>query len=207
MISPSPSDVFDHQVRTLVQKGYPAIAGMTDQAFSERLDPLRIQVAGLSPLEDRVPFIIVIQRQLVPIQAMMERTALNQRAGIVSLRPVPVDAFVPLAELGVPDAEAYLVFDVDTGSEFRNVTPDEALITMRTRGRSPLTIEEGIALLTHAPEKLRKNHCFSLLGSRCGDRRVPALWISEGRPKLGWCWAGNPHTWLGAASCGERSKA
>ncbi|MGQ0669203.1 MAG: DUF5701 family protein [Actinomycetota bacterium] len=21
-------------------------------------------------------------------------------------------------------------------------------------------------------------------------------------PRLGWCWAGNPHTWLGSASCG-----
>jgi hypothetical protein len=37
-----------------------------------------------------------------------------------------------------------------------------------------------------------------------GDRRVPALWISGGAPKLGWCWAGNPHTWLGSASCATR---
>ena len=34
--------------------------------------------------------------------------------------------------------------------------------------------------------------------------RVPALWISERAPKLGWCWDGNPHTWLGLASAGRR---
>ena len=26
------------------------------------------------------------------------------------------------------------------------------------------------------------------------------MWISERAPKLGWCWDGNPHTWLGTAS-------
>jgi Family of unknown function (DUF5701) len=50
-----------------------------------------------------------------------------------------------------------------------------------------------------------KNGGFSLAGSRCGDRRVTALWISQNRPKLGWCWAGNPHTWLGTASCADRT--
>jgi hypothetical protein len=46
------------------------------------------------------------------------------------------------------------------------------------------------------------------------DARTPALWISNGTgrdgpanrnaPKLGWCWAGNRHTWLGFASASER---
>ncbi|MGH3131815.1 MAG: DUF5701 family protein, partial [Gaiellaceae bacterium] len=70
--------------------------------------------------------------------------------------------------------------------------------------RSPMTIDEGIALLIHNPEVLETKNCFSLLGSRCGDRRVTAMWISGGKPRLGWCWAGNPHTWLGSASCASR---
>ncbi|MFE9203891.1 DUF5701 family protein [Micromonospora sp. NPDC007230] len=24
--------------------------------------------------------------------------------------------------------------------------------------------------------------------------------MSQGAPKLGWCWYGNPHTWLGSAT-------
>ena len=42
-----------------------------------------------------------------------------------------------------------------------------------------------------------------LSGSRRGDRRVPAMWISARAPKLGWCWDGNPHDWLGVASAGS----
>ena len=62
------------------------------------------------------------------------------------------------------------------------------------------TIAEGIALQLVLPALLEKNKCFMLAGSRRGDRRVPALWISDRAPKLGWCWEGNPHSWLGTAS-------
>jgi hypothetical protein len=102
---------------------------------------------------------------------------------------------------------AYLIADIDTGQQTLNVTPNEALPILLRQNRSPLTLEEGIALITHFPELLSKNNGFSLLASRCGDRRVTALWISGGRPKLGWCWAGNPHTWLGSASCESRRGA
>ncbi len=97
-----------------------------------------------------------------------------------------------------------MAFDVDRGSDLCNVRPNDALTTILRRGRTPLTIAEGIALVTHHRHLLVKNHCFSLTGSRCGDKRVPAVWISNRAPKLGWCWAGNPHTWLGTASCSGR---
>ena len=70
----------------------------------------------------------------------------------------------------------------------------------RGRGRTPITIDEGIAVVTQRPELLEKNKCFMLSGSRRHDRRVPAFWISERAPKLGWCWDGNPHSWLGVAT-------
>ena len=98
--------------------------------------------------------------------------------------------------------------DVERGEEFCNVRPEEASKVVRSRGRTQLTIDEGIALVTQVPQLLEKNKCFMLAGSRrsaiAGDRRVPAMWISERAPKLGWCWDGNPHTWLGMASAGRR---
>ncbi|GLW10154.1 hypothetical protein Misp01_52830 [Microtetraspora sp. NBRC 13810] len=85
--------------------------------------------------------------------------------------------------------------------------PNDAMDVIAGRDRTLLTIEEGIALITHFPQILVRNKCFSLGGSRSGDRRVPAIWISERSPKLGWCWAGNPHTWLGMASASTRHDA
>ncbi len=84
------------------------------------------------------------------------------------------------------------------------MAPEAALPTLAGRGRTPLTVAEGVALITQFPALLEHNKCFSLAGSRADDRRVPALWISKRSPKLGWCWAGAPHTWLGVASAGRR---
>ena len=107
-----------------------------------------------------------------------------------------------------PPGAAYLLVDVERGEEFCNVRPEDAPRSIRSRGRTPLTIDEGIALVTQVPQVLEKNKCFMLAGSRAlpfpgtgGSRR---MWISERAPKLGWCWDGNPHTWLGMASAGAR---
>ena len=209
MITLTLVDTFDQQVQTLVAKGYPAIAGMTPDAFAERLLPLRRLLEGKTPPAEasRLPFVIVIPRAWVPIEEAMGQVFLKDKAGYVDFRPGGLETFGPLAELEVPEDAPYLVFDLDTGSDLRNLPPNDALDEIRARRRSPLTLEEGIALLTHHPDRLVKNHCFSLAGSRSTDRRVPALWISQNRPRLGWCWAGNPHTWLGTASCGGRAGA
>jgi len=114
---------------------------------------------------------------------------------------------VPELEVSTSSERPYVVFDVERGEEFCSVVPEDAMAAIGDRGRTLLTIEEGVALVTQFPGALAKNKCFELGGSRSGDRRVPALWISQGAPKLGWCWAGNPHTWLGMASAGGRAVA
>lgn len=205
----NPLSEFHRQVDVLLHLGYPEAAGMSAGAFRDLLAPLETRLAGFGPLppsdEGRAPFVVVVRGGLVPLEATMARTRLKDRAGFIDFKPGGLETFRPLDLLEAPDEPIYLAFDLDTGSEFRNVTPDDALEAIRARRRTPLTIEEGIALITQFPATLRKNHCFSLAGSRCGDRRVPALWISKASPKLGWCWAGNPHTWLGTASCGGRA--
>ena len=65
------------------------------------------------------------------------------------------------------------------GAEYLNVRPDDEVAGLRERGRTPLTVDEGIAFVLQFPGSLEKNHCFSLAASRCGDRRVPALWMSR----------------------------
>lgn len=200
-------DELDRQIRHLVTLGYPALAGMSEPEFLALFEPLRERAAELPAAasdEDRVPFVVVVKPSVVPHEASLPLTALKGKAGFIDFKPGGLETFGTLPEVAVPDAPVYLLVDVDTGTETLNVTPAEALDTIRAEGRSPLTIEEGVALITQRPDKLRKNRCFSLLASRSSDKRVPALWISQGRPKLGWCWERNPHTWLGSASCAGR---
>lgn len=179
--------------------------------FGALVAPLRGVAAGLGSVEvdaaaGRVPFVLVVTRNVVPIEESMPRTTLHgkKKPGFVdrSFEPGSLERFVAVEAL--PNPDAYLLFDVERGEEFCGEVPNDAMDVIAKRGRTLLTIEEGVALVAHFPEVLVKNKCFSLGGSRCGDRRVPAIWISQNAPKLGWCWAGNPHTWLGMASGGAR---
>lgn len=191
---------FDRQVENLIAKGYPALAGMRADRFRQELIPLAS--AG-----DGGPFAIVIRSGLVATADAMARVELDGTQGFVDMTPAEPGEFAPIDGIELPAGTVYLLTGVDAGEDLRNVTPDEALKRIVAQGRSPLTIDEGVAVVTHDPEILRARTCFSLLGSRRGDKRVPALWISRKSPRLGWCWAGNPHTWLGSASCSGRMGA
>lgn len=199
---------FKDQIETLVARGYPELLGVGPQQFRQALAPLETLVPASEPGEVNLnegflPYVLVVSCG-PHIGETLSRITRRKKSAVESLRPKQIHDFQPIEGLGIPNAAAYLLVGIDRGHDTLNVTPDDALRTIQSRGREPLTIEEGIALLTHYPEYLQPNECFSLLGSRCGDKRVPALWLSEGRPKLGWCWAGNPHTWLGSASCSSR---
>ncbi len=159
----------------------------------------------------RVPFVLVLTRDLVAPEETVPLLRLWGPRG-PGTRPGRVDRHHGTGGLADyrpvegcrPPAPAYLLTGVERGEEFCDVTPADAVRAIRSRGRTPLTIEEGIALATQVPEALERNRCFMLAGSRREDRRVPALWISERAPKLGWCWEGNPHSWLGTASAADR---
>lgn len=206
----NPVTEFDRQVRNLLDKGYPKLAGMTSSGFAELVEPLRKTVVAradsmLPPTRSRVPFVLVIKNRLIPANDLMPHTALNGKPGFSIFEPEDIGRFDAIEEVTLPDPDAYLTFDVDREKETLNQPPDKAIRTITEHGRTPITVAEGIAFITQFPDSLEKNNCFSLVASRCGDRRVPALWISKGTPKLGWCFAGAPHTWLGSASCSGRA--
>lgn len=199
----------DRQVENLIQKGYPKIAGLKVEEFMKHIEPLKARTRKLVALEKEpnegcVPFVIVIKSDLVVGDIAMSLVEREGKKGFTVLDVDELKTFKPIDDVSIPSGMAYLLVDIDRGGETLNIAPDEAIKIIKKQNRSPLTIDEGIAIITHYPEFLKKNNCFSLLGSRCGDRRVTALWISGDKPKLGWCWAGNPHTWLGSASCGRR---
>jgi hypothetical protein len=124
--------------------------------------------------------------------------------GLHVLEAEELATFRPTEQAPAPDADAYLLLDPDPEPRTLNDPPAVAVPRILAAGRSPLTVEEGLAVVAQRPEVLSDESCFSLAGSRCGDRRVPALWLSAQRPRLGWCWQGAPHTWRGTASCAGR---
>ncbi len=194
---------FDRQVATLVDKGHPDLTGLAEADFVALLSPLREAVADLAPGgADMIPFVLVVTG--VAREQAFAQVDLRGKTGFTTMEPDDLARFVPTADVEVPAARAYVLADIDTGQDYLDVPPDDAMPKILAAGRLPLTLDEGIALVTHNPDLLTSGNRFSMLGSRCGDRRVTAIWVSQRRPRLGWCWAGAPHTWLGSASCGSR---
>ncbi len=202
---------FDRQVENLLQKGYPKAAGLSTEDFLMHINPLKqkinhLVVPGVDVEVGRLPFVIVVKSDLVDSAKAVSLVMREGKEGFIKMYPHEPKDFKPIESVRIPKSMAYLLVDIDRGKKTINITPDKALEMIQKENRSPLTIDEGVAIITHYPEFLIKNNCFSLLASRySGDKRVPAIWInSDKKANLGWCWAGNPHTWLGSASCQVR---
>lgn len=195
---------------------------------AERLVALGVhEIAGLTPADLRAASgllapgaLLVVHPDRAPASALAPLLALDGKPGFVVADMTDVDAFGPLESVQLPDGPGYAVNGIERGDEMLNWSPDEALPAITGAGRTPLTLTEGIHWLLQCPDVLERNVCFMTIGSRLRkangrlDSRTPALWISNGTgrdgrgrrgaPKVGWCWAGNRHTWLGFASAARR---
>ncbi|WP_235534057.1 DUF5701 family protein [Oerskovia sp. Root22] len=205
------------------------LPSLADQA--ERLIALGVhELAGLSAREVRDAVgrlalsapqggLLAVHPRLAPPSVLAPLLRLGDKEGFVVVDMDDVDRFEPLEGLALPEEALYVVTDVDRGDDMANWSPDEALPEIARRGRTPLVLSEGIHWALQTPDVVARNHCFMTIGSRLRkdegrlDSRTPAVWISNGTgrdgkarrgaPKVGWCWAGNRHTWLGFAS-GDR---
>lgn len=218
--------------------GLPTLPPLTAQAElllergvvpPEALSPaaLRDAAAALEPTASAGSLLVVHPRVLPPsaLAAHLRRTTTVRgravdRAGFVVVDMTDVDDFAPVPGVDVPDTDVYAVAAPDRGDDMANWSPEEAEPAIAARGRSPLTLTEGIHWVLQSPDVLARNLCFMTIGSRLRrpngsyDARTPAVWISNGTgrdgterrgaPKVGWCWWRNRHTWLGFASTAAR---
>ncbi|MBC9955500.1 DUF5701 family protein [Yimella sp. cx-51] len=195
-------------VEHLVELGLPDMAGVTAERFRE--------------LAPSGPGVLVVSATFIAPSRLAPLLLHGGKPGFVVEDLTDLEDFVPLSSVEVPEAPMYRITGLDRGDDLRNWSPDESLPELISRGRSPLTISEGISWLLADPAVLQPNHCFMCIGSRKQkgkklDARTPALWISggtgrdgrerKGAVKVGWCWAGNQHTWLGFASTTGRRSA
>jgi hypothetical protein len=173
---------------------------MSDAAFSAAVEPLRGAATALDPAADpdggRFGFVIVVSGAVVAASASITLVRRRGRAGFLSmLTPEELAAFAPIEQVALPVGAAYLLRDVDAGRDTRNHPPDDGLAEILAPGRSPLTIEEGIALVTHFPEAVATNGWGSRRApdGRAPDRTdgVPARQLSCAKSPSGLAWRGS----------------
>jgi hypothetical protein len=205
-----PMPTLPEQADRLVDLGVHRLAGWSET----RSRAVAETAAGSAAL-------LALHPDLVPASALTPLLSLAGKPGFVVVDMADVDEFTPTVEL--PDSPVYLVDGLDRGDAMANWSPTEAGPAIAAANRTPLTLTEGLHWLLQRPDTLQRGRCFMTIGSRRPkpggglDNRTPAIWISNGTgrdgadhldaPKVGWCWAGNRHTWLGFASAGRRLTA
>ncbi|PKT73232.1 hypothetical protein CW362_09865 [Streptomyces populi] len=199
-------------------------------AQAERLIELGVHELARIPADDLYAFaekagredgdaLLAVHPDHVPASALAPLLRRDDKPGFVVTDMTDVDRFAPCA-VELPGAPLYLVTGLDRGDHMANWSPDEALPALTEEDRTPLLLTEGIHWVLQQPAVLERNRCFMTIGSRLRkangalDARTPAIWISNGTgrdgrerrnaPKVGWCWWGNRHTWLGFASAADR---
>ncbi|MGW3045646.1 DUF5701 family protein [Kitasatospora sp. NPDC001159] len=209
----------------------PVLPALSVQA--ERLIELGVhELAGLSTAELRAfaeaaeapaggdGALLAVHPDQVPASALAPLLRREGKPGFVVTDMPDVDLFAPLDTVALPEDPLYLLTGLNRGDQMANWSPNEALPALTAEARTPLLLTEGIHWVMQQPAVLERNHCFMTIGSRLRkpngalDARTPAIWLSNGTgrdgrerrnaPKVGWCWAGNRHTWLGFASATGR---
>lgn len=209
-ISSSTGPTVTAQIERLVDLGVPALAGIT---------PAELRKLGTSLQSPHTDSVVVVHPALVSAALLASLLNRDGKPGFVVEDMNDLTEFVPIEGVLIPESPLYLIHRVERGDDMSNWSPDEALPEIRRRGRQPLTVSEGVSWLLQRPDQLEPNWCFMTIASRMKkgktlDSRTPAIWISggtgrdgrtnRGAPKVGWCWAGNRHTWLGFASADGR---
>ncbi|MFE7767680.1 DUF5701 family protein [Streptomyces sp. NPDC057438] len=206
------------QAERLIELGVHEIAGLS-------ADEVRAYAEGAGAAPAPAPgggVLLAVHPDLAPASALAPLMRRDGRPGFVVTDMSDVDRFTPSA-IELPETPLHLVGGLDRGDHMADWSPEEALPALTEEGRTPLLLTEGIHWVLQQPEILERNHCFMTIGSRLRkdngtpDARTPAIWISNGSgrdgverrdaPKVGWCWWGNRHTWLGFASATGRAGA
>src|SRR5688572_27818090 len=78
---------FERQVETLVARGYPAAAKLSERAFRARLAPLAAKLDVLAGRKkgERVPFVVVVGSALVPRAAAVPLMELRGKRGFTDM--------------------------------------------------------------------------------------------------------------------------
>ncbi|MCQ8771642.1 DUF5701 family protein [Streptomyces telluris] len=200
------------QAERLIELGVHELAGIP-------ADELRAFAANAGDEDGGA--LLAVHPDHAPASALAPLLRHDGKPGFVVTDMADVDDFAPCT-VELPDAPLYLVTDLDRGDHMADWSPEEALPALAGQGRTPLLLTEGIHWVLQQSAILERNRCFMTIGSRLRkangalDARTPAIWISNGTgrdgrerrnaPKVGWCWWGNRHTWLGFASATGRRR-
>ena len=197
------------QADRLVELGVPELGGITAGRLREHaaaLEDAALEDAVLdgaaraaAPGPGRP--VLAVHPSFVSTARLATLLRRGGRAGFVVVDMSDLAEFTPTDDVRVPDAPLYLAGGVTRDDDMLGWTPTDAHAELARRGRTPLTISEGVSWLLQQPEMLEPGRRFMCIGSR--KRKADGA-LDARTPAVAWCWANNHHPCLGFAATAGR---
>jgi len=160
-------ELFAKQVKTIIQRNFHIPTGLSESDFVNRyIMPLKQLLVkndkNVKIEQSHFPILVVVPHNIVPLGYQVER--IRESINDIQLEHlIKPEWFENAPGLSTPD-KPYILRDVETGYAMRNTTPKKSVKIFKNEGRFPLTLDEGIALISHFPEVL-ESHWIDLPGS------------------------------------------
>jgi hypothetical protein len=160
-------ELFAKQINTITERKYHIPTGLSESDFVNRhimpLKQLLVKNSSDTKMEEsHIPILVVIPTTIVPLSYQLER--IRESIDDIQLEHIIKPEWFENAKgVSTPD-KPYLLIGVETGYAMKNTTPKKCVKIFNDEGRFPLTVDEGIALISHFPEVLQ-SHWVDLPGS------------------------------------------
>jgi hypothetical protein len=160
-------ELFAKQIDTIMQRKFHTPTGLSESDFVDLhimpLKQLLLKNDRDSKIEEsHVPILVVVPNAIVPLSYQLQ--SIRESMNDIQLEHIIKPEWFENAEgVSTPD-KPYLLLDVETGYAMKNITPKKCLKIFTDQERFPLTVDEGIALISHFPEVL-ESHWIDLPGS------------------------------------------
>ena len=160
-------ELFSQQIKAIIEKEFHVPTGLSESDFINRhIMPLKQLLVendkDTKVDESRIPILVVVPHIIVPLSYQLER--IRESINDIQLEHlIKPEWFENAKGLSTPD-KPYLLLDVESGYAMKNTTPKKCAQTFNEAGRFALTVDEGIALISHFPEIL-ESHWVDLPGS------------------------------------------
>ncbi|OGN27756.1 MAG: hypothetical protein A2941_02690 [Candidatus Yanofskybacteria bacterium RIFCSPLOWO2_01_FULL_49_17] len=182
-VLPTPQQLFDYQVETLV--GHKLAKYEEADRFRNHLMVGAFLFVPAHPKLDNAT-----------LEQLMALIVINGKSGKNYL-----DADYLKDEVAIP-TNAHLMVSVEDGNARRNIRPSDNRKAILAEGRQPYNVWRGIVHVLYFPEVLQ-HHYLDLVASRCESGRWPSLFLYGGQPGLGAVWDDEAYSKWGTPSCGS----
>jgi len=196
-------DIFDARVERLRALGCPAY--ILKRLQTKKAEVIS-KVCALNLPDNRDPLIPVVSSQYLTIYSQLEMIDLNGIAGDTDLE---ASRIMNVLKKGLAQSDGrifdgiYFILDVDDGANTDKLTSAEADERIRAKSRSPLTVEEIIAVLLQSTERPVSN--LLAVGSRYDqDDKVPVFMFEDSKTLLKTCYYNITHPNSVTRSCAAR---